>query len=299
MDHKDFEILSELFKNPLDSFEEIGSKVKMSGVSVRSRMLNMHNSGFLQGVYLIPSPMNFRRYPQTFVFKNVDNVVNKMNNICRVSDVTFVWSDHENDTIVTVFCNSEREKLRAIERLSEIMGVSATALFTPSSLLPPNLSSSKLSRIDWKIVEQILMNPRMPVANISRLTKLSRRTVQNHLYRMLSEQQLYPVYIADFTKATGKIFYGAFAIFENSEVLKKLIDLNLKPVWHSNEPLGAQLLGFADSLKDVDLLKKSIDKIDGIVSFSFSIPAGGIFAEKRVLGWIRDEITKWSASTFN
>ncbi len=299
MDRNDFAIISELIRSPLESFEKIGSKVKMSGVSVRSKILNMYESGFLQGVYLIPSPMIFDRYPHTFVFKNVENAFSKLPEISKASDVVFAWIDHENDTIVTVFCKSDKAKHRTLVKLSEIMEVSAITAFTPVSLLPPNLSSSRFSRIDWKIMEHISSNPRMSVAKVSRMTHLSRKTVRKHIDSMLSEKQLYPVYIPDFTKAKGQIFYGSLAIYETPEVLKQLMNLNLDPVWYMNEPLGAHLLGFAESLRDVELLKKRVEKIDGIISFSLSIPSGGVFVEKRVLRWIREAISKWDLASFD
>ncbi|MDA8143887.1 MAG: hypothetical protein M0T81_07880 [Thermoplasmatales archaeon] len=58
-------------------------------------------------------------------------------------------------------------------------------------------------------------------------------------------------------------------------------------------------MGFAESLKYVELLEKRIEKIDGINSFSLSIPSGGVFAEKRVLRWIRETISKWDLASFD
>jgi hypothetical protein len=49
----------------------------------------------------------------------------------------------------------------------------------------------------------------------------------------------------------------------------------------------------------VELLEKRIEKIDGINSFSLSIPSGGVFAEKRVLRWIRETISKWDLASFD
>ena len=91
-------------------------------------------------------------------------------------------------------------------------------------------------------------------------------------------------FIIKIAKITGQIFYGSSATYETKEALKQLMDLNLNPVWYMNEPLGVHLLDFAESLKDVELLKKRIEKIDGINSFSLSIPSGGVFAEKGFYG---------------
>jgi DNA-binding Lrp family transcriptional regulator len=51
MAYEDFKIISELIRNPIESFEKIGFKVGLSGISVRSRILKMYRSGFIQGMY--------------------------------------------------------------------------------------------------------------------------------------------------------------------------------------------------------------------------------------------------------
>jgi DNA-binding Lrp family transcriptional regulator len=298
MTYEDFKIISELIRNPLESFEKIGFKVGLSGVSVRSRILKMYKSGLIKGMYLIPSPLNFERHPRTYVFKNVQSPFSKLLKISRVNEVAFAWIDYDNDMIITVFYKSELEQLKGLVKLTGIFGTNAITDFIPTSLLPPNLSGSRLSRIDWKVIEHVAFNPRISIAEISRLTHLSRKTVQGHLNRMLSERQLYTVYVADFTKWKGGIFYGVLVFYGVSNVLDKLLKLNLEPVWHMSEPLGAVLLGFAESLEKVELLKKKTETIDGITGFSINIPRGGMFAEENIRRWIKDEIDKWESASF-
>jgi DNA-binding Lrp family transcriptional regulator len=299
MSDQDFKIVSELIRNPLESYEKIGSKVGLSGISTRSRILKMHSSGFIQGMYLIPSPLNFGRHPRFYVFKNVDSPFSKLSEISTVSGVVFAWIDYDNDLIVTVFSRSEKERVRDVARLSKILGTNAITDHIPISLLPPNLSSSGLSRIDWKVLEHVAFNPRISIAEVSKLTHLSRKTVQAHLNRMISNRMLYTVYISDFTKGNGGIYYGLLVFYETKEVLGQLLKLNLEPVWYMSEPLGALLLGFAESLEVVELLKKRVGNIEGVTGFSLNIPRGGMFAEKSVRIWIRKEINKWNSASFH
>ena len=60
-----------------------------------------------------------------------------------------------------------------------------------------------------------------------------------------------------FTKINGGIFYGLLVFFPFPEVLDRLLKLGLEPIWYMSEPLGAVLLGFAESLEDVELLNLS------------------------------------------
>ena len=296
---QDFRIVSELIRNPLEPYEKIGSKVGLSGISARSRILKMYRSGLIQGIYLIPSPLNFERHPRTYVFKNVDSPFSKLLKISAVNGVVFAWIDYDNDLIITVFFKSELEKARTIGKLSMILGTKPITDYIPISLLPPNLSSSRLSRIDWKILEHVTFNPRMSVAEISRLTHLSRKTVQGHLNSMLSERKLYALYISDFTKVKGGIFYGLLVFFNFPEVLDKLFKMSLEPIWYMTEPMGATLLGFAESIVDLELLKKKTGEIEGITSFDINVPTGGMFAEARVKSWIRIETEKWDSASFH
>ena len=299
MANQDFKIVSELIRNPLESYEMIGSKVGLSGVSVRSRILKMHRSGFIQGIYLMPSPLNFERHPRTYVFKNIESPFTKLLEISAVNGVVFAWLDYDNDMIITVFSRSELENARSLAKLSKILGAKPITDYIPISLLPPNLSSSKLSRIDWKILKHVAFNPRLSIVEISRLTHLSRKTVQGHLNQMLSERKLYAVYISDFTKINGGIFYGLLVFFTFPEVLDRLLKLGLEPIWYMSEPLGAVLLGFAESLEDVELLKKKTGEMEGITSFYINVPRGGMFAEDQVSFWIGKEIDKWGSSSFH
>ena len=219
--------------------------------------------------------------------------------ISAVNGVVFAWLDYDNDMIITVFSRSELENARSLAKLSKILGAKPITDYIPISLLPPNLSSSKLSRIDWKILKHVAFNPRLSIVEISRLTHLSRKTVQGHLNQMLSERKLYAVYISDFTKINGGIFYGLLVFFTFPEVLDRLLKLGLEPIWYMSEPLGAVLLGFAESLEDVELLKKKTGEMEGITSFYINVPRGGMFAEDQVSFWIGKEIDKWGSSSFH
>ena len=103
MSLQDFRIVSELIRNPLESYEKIGSKVGISGISARSRIQKRYRSGLIKGIYLIPSPQNFEMHPRTYVFKNVDSPFQKLSIIAAVNGVVFAWIDYDNDLIITVF----------------------------------------------------------------------------------------------------------------------------------------------------------------------------------------------------
>lgn len=297
MDYQDFLILSELMKNPFETYENMGLNVGMRGVSVRARMLKMKETGFLQGIYLIPSPLNFDRSVSTCVFTRVKDASLKLMDIITVKDVAFAWTDHENDVVVNMYYRSDEERVNSLSSLSEILGDNAVSIFTPMSLLPPMLSSSGLSSIDWKIMEHIVSEPRASTSELSRLTHLSRNTVEMHRKRFISDRLVYPVFISDFTRSSGNIFYGAVVFFEHPGSLKQLIGLGMIPVWSMTEPTGAHFLGFAESLRDVELVKNRVKDIEGVTEFSISIPSGGIFAVERVKHWIRNEIKYWKLAS--
>lgn len=285
-------------RNPLESYSKIGSIVGLSGISVRSRILKMYKAGFLQGMYLIPSPLNFHRYPWAVVFKNVKSAASKLNEILTVENVVFAWIEYDNDVIVVIFSRSLDEKDRSAVELSDILGVGIEKQYSILSLLPPNLADSKLSRIDWKILENVLFNPRMATADISRLTHLSRKTVKNHIDAMMFEKKLYTVYLSDFTKTRSGILYGMTVQYETRKTLMGLLELNLKPVFYTDEPRGVYLINYAESVKDMEILRERVESMRGINGIYISIPKGGIFAEKRVKCWIMKEIDNWNSASF-
>ncbi len=65
-----------------------------------------------------------------------------------------------------------------------------------------------------------------------------------------------------------------------------------------NEPLGAYLVGFAESLRDWEIAKGNIEKLNGLTGFFVSIPTGGAFGVQRVVQWIREAIEQWKLSSF-
>ena len=102
-----------------------------------------------------------------------------------------------------------------------------------------------------------------------------------------------------FTKINGGIFYGLLVFFTFPEVLDRLLKLGLEPIWYMSEPLGAVLLGFAESLEDMELLKKKTGEMEGITSFYINVPREGMFAEDQVRFWIGKEIDRWDSSSFH
>ncbi|MEM3192974.1 MAG: AsnC family transcriptional regulator [Candidatus Parvarchaeota archaeon] len=180
MDYRDFIILTEIMMEPFETYEKIGAKVGMSGVSIRNRILRMEDTGFLQGIYLIPSPIVFKKTVSTFVFPKVRDTALRLPKIVSVEDVVFAWIDHENDIVVTVYYKSEEDRMRSLDRLSDVLGRTPTAIFTPSSLLPPALSDSGLSSIDLKLLEHLVSDPRISISELSRKTNLTVKTIVNH-----------------------------------------------------------------------------------------------------------------------
>ena len=271
----------------------------MSGVSVRGRIIRMRDTGILKSIHLIPSPLCFRRKASSYVFTKVTNASSRLHDILSVDDVVLAWTDHENDVLVNMYHKSEKNMAGSLNRLSEILGDDYTSAFRPLSLLPPILSESRFSSIDWKLLEHMVSNPRISNSELSRVTHLSRKTVEKHKANILANRQVYPVFISDFTKVSGHIFYGAVALFETQETLKQLFSLDMIPVWIMNEPSGAYFLGFAGSLRDVEVAKSKIGKISEVTSFSISIPTGGVFGTERVGKWIREAIRQWKLSSFS
>ncbi|WP_075057041.1 hypothetical protein [Thermogymnomonas acidicola] len=53
-----------------------------------------------------------------------------------------------------------------------------------------------------------MQDPRVPLKEVSRLTGLSGKTVGKHKARMLSSNQLCTIFIPDFTRSQGGIFYA-------------------------------------------------------------------------------------------
>lgn len=299
MDVKDFLILSELMKNPFSFYEDIGSGVGLSGVSVGQRIHKMESSGFLQGIYLIPSPITLGRKAKSYVFTKVRNAKSKLEKVIDIECVVFAWIDHEDDVIVSLYYESEMEIQESLAMLSSLLGGGYTSVFTPLSLLPPILRLSRYSSIDWKILLHMISNPRVSVSEISGRTKLSRKTVLRHRSLMAAGGNLFPVFLMDFNAAKGAIFYGIIAFFENMVAMNSLKEMNLLPVWMMNNPSGAYMLGMALSLTEVEDIKSKMAKLKGISGYSLSIPAGGVFSTERVKGWIQDHIDLWRAASFS
>lgn len=299
MDYSDFTILSELMRNPLETYEKLGSAAGMRGVSARNRVKNMERSGLIRGIHLVPSPLSFGRIASSYVFNRVADAQSMLPTLLDVEDVVFAWTDHENDVVVNAYHKDAGNGAMIREKLREILGDCEHSSFTPTSLLPPIMSHSGLSSIDWKLLEHMVAEPRLPVTDLSRLTGLSRKTVNIHRNQLIVERKVYPVFLSDFTKGRDHILYGAVVIFDNQNVMDQLSQFNMVRVWTMNNPSGVYFLGFADTLRDVENVRYRVSEMKDIKGFSISIPTGGIFGLQRIRNWIREAIEQWKTASFS
>lgn len=297
MDYKDYRILLELMRNPFQIYEDIGSAVSLTGLSVKNRIAKMKKSGLMKGFHIIPAPITFGKKGVSIVFSSPKIHEIDITELLKIEGVVFIWLDHNEHLIVNTYERGDYSSV--LGELSAKIGGKAHdhSVSMPMTISSLNSSKESISSIDWKILEHLVSEPRISISDISKRTNLSRRTIKRHRDSMVQNHQIFPIYIVDCTQASEMLF-GVYCSFKEENAVNSLVSRNLSLVWLTNNPSGAYLLGYANSLLQVGKLMAKISANPAIKNYSLSIPVGGIFAEERIKSWIRDQIEQWKASSF-
>lgn len=182
MDAKDFRLLVALHEDARASYRSLGRRVGLTAPAVRERIRRLEAKGVFHGFWLTPDPQVVGR-EDLLVLYSADRTREDLETALAVPDVA--WAAWKVDGGLTVQM-WPRDLERAVRQLSLALGASPSGQ-TVAEATP----RSPLSALDWRIVEALIDDPRLPLRDLCDRTGLSPKTVRKRLAQLRRAQAVY------------------------------------------------------------------------------------------------------------
>ncbi|MCS6767936.1 MAG: AsnC family transcriptional regulator [Candidatus Nitrosocaldus sp.] len=271
MDGKDLAILRVLLMDGRASYRSIGRRVGLSTSTVRSRVLNMLNSGLITRFiasldltalgYSLVHVVVKHRGDEDYIVERLRLLGNILMSVACVGDIT-------------VFGLASKGMLKERLDLLQVVLQPNTILYTSSMEAMPR----RLLRNDLRIIRHLLVEPRASIKSIASRLNISARTVKRRLEYMVDSQLLHftvlinPLAMKDFINFSMIITlddeHSDHGIIER---ISRALDSNLLmpfiPV-SQNRLVGVL---YSESVEGMNELIRRAGGIEGVINVDFLI----------------------------
>jgi DNA-binding Lrp family transcriptional regulator len=290
MDRTDLRIFSRLVADPFLSDETLAREVGLTRKAVRLRRKRMETERVLTEYGVHPRAEILGRHAVTWRYVGKDWAQVPVSQLGEVEDLVYVMNFRPNFHMAVRFTKDPDPT--PDPRLARMLG---RPLEGPADDRPARSSirADALSRVDWKVLEAVVRDPRAPYSVQARYAAVSPRTVRTHTEKLEAADALACIMILNLEREAGLATYGIWLKVDESfdEKAVELPRLWDRPHWTRN-PRGVYLLGSADNYFEARELELRLRSLPGVVGADPLIPAGGWFARDRLLTWIRGELER-------
>ena len=263
---------------------QIGKKVGLSGVSVKSRIIKMVRSGVIQNFTMKVEPPCLGYGVIYLIVPSCDEagIIKKLK---LVGEPFFVVSCLGDITACAIVVEKDMEqKAELVKNLISNARIVLTLDAEESEF------KADLTKTDFKILEQLLKNPKEKIDSIAKSTKLSTKTVTRAIERFEANPAIQFTIIYDPKKLEKFIAFALLAMVQtNIKKIKKEITTSFGDYFWQIPFTAKELLVlfmYSDNIYNADTMHHKIKEIDG-VAFS------EIFFPKKIMmptNWISNSI---------
>lgn len=272
--------------NTRKSFTEIAAKLGVDEETVRNRIINLRESGFLLGYRLVPNPALLGR---TFAslrieFKDRESKQSAIKHLAAFDGVVNIGSTYDKSVLVTLLAEENQDFSKILEK-----GVEGEVSWVPG--LDLSETSFRMTRLDWEIVALLLRDAEKKLVDVAKQLKVSTRTVKRRLNMMMKERAVFTMPIVDLRKTEG-ISYQLRLQSEPGRKLEveKAVAAKIGTViFRASDTQNGSVFGFtgANIAEGSDILEW-VKQQPGVTSASMTIAERVI----HVFDWIQNEVDK-------
>ena len=263
---------------------QIGKKVGLSGVSVKSRITKMVRSGVIQNFTMKVEPPCLG-YGVIYLIVPSDDEAGIIKKLKLVGEPFFVVPCLGDITACAIVVEKDMEqKAELVKNLISNARIVLTLDAEESEF------KADLTKTDFKILEQLLKNPKEKIDSIAKSTKLSTKTVTRAIERFEANPAIQFTIIYDPKKLEKFIAFALLAMVQtNIKKIKKEIATSFGDYFWQVPFTAKELLVlfmYSDNIYNADTMHHKIKEIDG-VAFS------EIFFPKKIMmptNWISNSI---------
>jgi len=269
---------------------QIGKKVGLSGVSVKSRIAKMVRSGVIQNFTMKVEPASLG-YGVIYMTVPSDDEASIVKKLKLVGEPFFVVPCLGDITACAIVVEKDMEqKTELVKNLISNVTI-VLALDAKESEF-----RADLTKTDFKILDQLLKNPREKIDSISKSTMLSTKTVTRAIEKFEKNPAIQFTIIYDPRKLEKFVAFAVLAMVQSDvKKIKTEIETSFGDYFWQVPFTAKELLVlfmYSDNIYNADVMRHKIKEIDGIIFTE-------VFFPKKITmptNWISNSIKNASRS---
>ena len=263
LDNYDMKILAILTINCRTPDRQIGKKVGLSGVSVKSRITKMVRLGVIQNFTIKVEPPSLG-YGVIYMIVPSDDEVGIVKKLKLIGEPFFVVPCLGDITACAIVVEKNMEqKTELVKNLISNARIILTMDAKESEF------RVDLTKTDFKILEQLLKNPKEKIDAIAKSTKLSTKTVTRTIEKFETNPAVQFTIIYDPKKLEKFIAFALIAMVQsNIKKIKEQIETSFGDYFWQVPVTAKELLVlfmYSDNIYNADTMRHKIKEIDGVV----------------------------------
>jgi len=263
LDNYDMKILAILTIDCRTPDRQIGKKVGLSGVSVKSRITKMVKSGVIQNFTMKIEPPSLG-YGIIYLTVPSDDEVGIVKKLKLIGEPFFVVPCLGDIMACGIVVEKDVEqKTELVKNLISNARIVLTLDAKESEF------RADLTKTDFKILDQLLKNPREKIDSISKSTMLSTKTVTRTIEKFEKNPAIQFTIIYDPRKLEKFVAFAVLAMVQSDvkKIKTEIEDAFGDYFWQV--PFTAKellvLFMYSDNIYNADVMRHKIKEIDGII----------------------------------
>ena len=290
LDNYDMKILAILTINCRTPDRQIGKKVGLSGVSVKSRISKMERAGVIQNFTMKVEPPSLG-YSIIYLIVPGDDEADIVKKLKLIGEPFFVVPCLGDITACAIVVEKDMEqKTELVKNL-----ISNTRIILTMDAKESEFRVD-LTKTDFKILEQLLKNPKEKIDVIAKSTKLSTKTVTRTIEKFETNPAVQFTIIYDPKKLEKFIAFALIAMVQSDiKKIKDEIGTSFGDYFWQVPVTAKELLVlfmYSDNIYNADVMRHKIKEIDGVAFTE-------VFFPKKIMmptNWISNSIKNASRS---
>lgn len=290
LDNTDLRILSVLLDNCRESDRQIGSKIGISGNAVKSRIARMIENRTIENFALKIEP-TVLGYSVLYVVTTGQDVAKILKQVGLIGEPFFVVPCVGGITVCAIVVKDDVE--HKIELTKNLMrDVRILNIFEAEN---PGIRSD-LTKTDLEIIQYLMKDPQLRIEDLSKLTKLSTKTITRSLKKLQGDEAIQFTLVYDPAKFGQYIPFAVLVWVKDdltstlNQLKKSFSDAFLqKPFIAKNQIV---LFFYSNNIFDLDNITQKVRSVNGVATADLFIPRQIILPQK----WINNAIKTAKAS---
>lgn len=281
LDAIDLKILNQLGMNSRLSYRNIARSINFTTKRSKDRINNMISSGVISRFIVLvdPSILGYNKIVSFALRKDLTNkeTINKIN---QIGDIQFQFAVLGGAIGFSLLVKDEGQSNDKIEDLVQYLKPALLGLIVQDQI-PERKQKLKtiLSRLDYHIIKQLIINPRVEISDISKNLFVSTKTIRRRLDKIQENHLLEFTLLPNPKEMKGHVVFFMDIKIRADTTIRNITEriylelrdyLILSRIFYSKDTIG--LILACEDIADMESIRSVIESIDGITRSRVFLP---------------------------